>query len=160
MSLEDFQLLDNQPFDKSIKKRDFLIVYHQQGAQLNQESQNIEVFLEHRSENKNYHQTGNGYLEFSITVRKKDTTNFHQDDPIGLLNNAFAFCFTEGRLSTTIGSDIEQNKFGGQVSTIMKVISNKDGDLLSRFDNFNEKEFPIHERLADLPPQFLSTPHL
>ena len=32
MSLEDFQLLDNEPFDNSIIKRDFTIIYHQQGA--------------------------------------------------------------------------------------------------------------------------------
>ena len=36
MSLEDFQLLDNEPFDNSIKNRDCLKIYHQQGAQLNQ----------------------------------------------------------------------------------------------------------------------------
>ena len=36
MSLEDFQLLDNEPFDKSIIKTDFSKVHHQQGAQLNQ----------------------------------------------------------------------------------------------------------------------------
>ena len=45
MSLEDFQLLDIEPFDNSIKKRDFLKVYHQQGAQLNQSDQNIEFFF-------------------------------------------------------------------------------------------------------------------
>ena len=28
MSLEDFQLLDNEPFDNSIIKRDFAIIYH------------------------------------------------------------------------------------------------------------------------------------
>ena len=37
--------------------------------------------------------------------------------------------FKKARLSTTIGSDIEHNKFCGQLSTFMKVISNKDGDL-------------------------------
>ena len=126
MSLEVFQILDNEPFENSITKRDFSRVYHQQGAQLNQESQNIEFIF---SENKNYHQIGNGYLEFNITVRKNDTTNFPYDDPIRLLNNAFAFCFTEPRSSTTIGSDIQHNKFCGQVSTIMEVISNKHGDF-------------------------------
>ena len=46
---------------------------------------------------------------------------------------------------------IEHNKFCGQVSTIMRVILNKDGDLLSQFDNNNENDIPILERLADLP---------
>ena len=41
----------------------------------------------------------------------------------------------------------------------MEVISNKDGDLISQFDIINENEIPILERLADLPPQILSTPH-
>ena len=156
MSLDDFQLLDNEPFDNSIIKRDFTKIYHQQGAQLNQSDQNIEFIF---GENNNYHQIGNGYLEFNITVRKNDTTNFHIEDPIRLVNNGYAFCFKEARLSTIIGSDIEHNKFCGQVSTIMKVISNKDEDLLSQFGNINENDIPLLERLADLPPQNRSTPH-
>ena len=157
MSLEDFQLLDNESFDNSIIKRDFTKIYHQQGAQLNQSDQNIEFIF---GENNNYHQIGNGYLEFNITVRKNDTTNFHIEDPIRLVNNGYAFCFKEARLSTTIfGSDIEHNKFCGQLSTIMKVISNKDDDLLSQFGNINENDIPLLERLADLPPQIRDTPH-
>ena len=41
----------------------------------------------------------------------------------------------------------------------MKVISNKDDDLLSQFGNINENDIPLLERLADLPPQIRSTPH-
>ena len=41
----------------------------------------------------------------------------------------------------------------------MRTISNKDGDLLSQFDNINENDIPILERLADLPVQFRDTPH-
>ena len=156
MSLEDFQLLDNEPLDNSIIKRDFTKIYHRQEDQLNQSDQNIEFIF---GENNNYHQIGNAYLEFNITVRKNDDTNFHFDDPVRLVNNGFAFCFKEARLSTTIGSDIEINKFCGQVSTIMKAISNKDGDLLSQFDNINENDIPILERLVDLPPQIRDSPH-
>ena len=156
MSLEDFQLLDNEPLDNSIIKRDFTKIYHRQGDQLNQSDQNIEFIF---GENTNYHQIGNAYLEFNITVRKNDDTNFHYDDPIRLVNNGFAFCFKEARLSTFIGSDIEINNFRGQISTIMKVISNKDGDLLSQFDNINENGIPILERLQDLPPHIRDTPH-
>ena len=119
MSLGDFQLSDNEPFDNSIIKRDFTKIYHQQGAQLNQSDQNIEFIF---GENNNYYQIGNGYLEFNITVRKNDTKNFHVEDPIRLVNNGFAFCFQEARLSTNVGSDIEHNKFCGQISTLMKVI--------------------------------------
>ena len=123
---------------------------------MNQSDQNIEFIF---GENNNYHQIGNAYLEFNITVRKNDTTNFHNDDPVRLVNNGFAFCFKEARLSTSLGSDIEFNKFCGQVSTIMRAISNKDGDLVSQFDNINENDIPVLNRLADLPTQIQSTPH-
>ena len=156
MSLEDFQLLDNEPLDNSIIKRDFTKIYHRQGDQLNQSDQNIEFIF---GENNNYHQIGNAYLEFNITVRKNDTTNFHNDNPVRLVNNGFAYCFKEARLTTSIGGDIEINKFCGQVSTIMRAISNKDGDLLSQFDNFNENDIQVLNRLADLPVQIRDTPH-
>ena len=148
--------MDNEPLDNSIIKRDFTKIYHQQGAQLNQSDQKIEFIF---GENNKCHQIGNAYLEFDITVRKNDTTNFQNEDPISLVNNGFAFCFKEARLSTTIGSDIEHIKFCGQISTIMKVISNKDGDLLSQFDNTNENDIPILSRIDDLPIQIRSTPH-
>ena len=41
----------------------------------------------------------------------------------------------------------------------MRVVSNRDGDLLSQFDNINENAIPVLERLADLPTQIQSTPH-
>ena len=156
MIFEDSQILDNEPFDNSIIKRDFTKIYHRQGDQLNQSDQNIEFIF---GENNNYHQIGNAYLEFKFTVRKNDDTIFYHEDPIRLIKNGFAYCFKEARLSTTIGSDIEINNFCGQVSTIMRAISNKDGDLLSQFDNNNENDIPIFEGLADLPPQFRSKPH-
>ena len=156
MSLEDFQMLDNEQLDSCIIKRDFTEIYHRQGDQLNQSDQHIEFIF---GENNNYHQIGKAYLELNITVRKNDGTNFHYDDPVRLVNNGFAFCFKAARLSPTIGSYIEINKFCGQVSTITRVISNKDGDLLSQFDNINENDIPVLERLADLPPQIRDTPH-
>ena len=156
MSLEDSHLLDNESFDNSIIERDFTKIYHQQGAQFNQSDQIIEFIF---GENNNYHQIGNGYPEFNITVRKNDTTNFHIEDPIRLVNNCYAFCFKEARLSNTLGSDLEHNKFCGQISTLMKVISNQDDDLLSQFGNIIENDIPLLERLADLPPQIRSTPH-
>ena len=45
MSLEDFQFLDIEPFDNFIKKRVFLKVYQEQGAQLNQSDQNNEFIF-------------------------------------------------------------------------------------------------------------------
>ena len=41
----------------------------------------------------------------------------------------------------------------------MRAISNKDGDLLSQFDNINENDIPVLNRLADLPVQIRDTPH-
>ena len=41
----------------------------------------------------------------------------------------------------------------------MKVISNKDGNLLSQFDNNSENDIPILERLQDLPVQIRDSPH-
>ena len=136
MSLEDFQLLDNESFDNSITKRDFLKVYHQQGAQLNDADQNIEFIF---GENNNFHQIGDSYLEFDITVRAQNAADaFDEDSPIRLTNNGFAHAFQEARLSTAT-TDLEHNKYCGQISTIMRVISSSDGDLLSQFDNINEQ---------------------
>ena len=117
---------------------------------MNQSDQNIEFIF---GENSNYYQIGNAYSEFDKTVRKSDGTNFHYDDPIRLVNKGFAFCCEEARLSNIIGCNIEHNKNCGQVSTIMKVISNEDGDLLSQFVNINENDIPILEQLVNLPPQ-------
>ena len=156
MSLEQFQLLDNESIDISILNRDFTKIYHRHGDQLNQSDQNVEFTF---GENNIYHQTGNAYLEFNFTVRKNDTTNFHENDPNRLVNHAFAFCCKEVRLTTSIGNDIEINKFCGPISTIMRVISNKDSDLLSQFDNFDENDVPVLERLANLPTKIQSPPH-
>ena len=67
MNLEDFQLLDGEPIDNSIIKKDYSKVYHQLGAQLIQSNQNIENIF---GESNNYHQIGNAYFEFDNTVRK------------------------------------------------------------------------------------------
>ena len=140
MSLEDFQLIDTEPFDNSILKRDFIKVYHQQGAQLNDPDQNIEFIF---GENNNYPQFGNSYLQFDITVRKADDNNFDvtndaaTNEVIRLVNNAFAHCFKEGVIQTTGGMELENIKFLGQVSTIMRALTSKDGDLLSHFDNID-----------------------
>ena len=108
--LTRFQLLDNKTIDKSILKRDFTKLYHRQRNQLNQSDQNIDFIC---GENNNYHQIGNAYLDFDITVRKNDGTNFHYDNPIRLVNNGLAFCYKKARLSTTICSDIVYNKTCG-----------------------------------------------
>ena len=102
MSLKDFQLIDKESIDNSINKRDYLKVYHQQGANLNDSNQNVEFIF---GENNTYHQIGNAYLEFDITI-PNTAGNLIDASNIGLKNNAFAFCFKEGTLSTNGGSDL------------------------------------------------------
>ena len=139
MSLEGFKLIDNERIDNSIVKRDFTKVYHQSGANLNDPNQNVEFIF---GENNNYYQIGNAYLEFDITIRKvvvpPANPNFIDNDQIRLINNAFAFCFSQATLSTTGGMDIEDIKYVGQVSTIMRLLTSKDADLSSYFDKNGE----------------------
>ena len=56
----------------------------------------------------------------------------------------------EGVINTSGGMEIENNKFLGQVSTIMKSLTSKDGDLLSQFDNINEGETEDNIRSTSL----------
>ena len=134
MSLEDFQLINNEPIDNSIVKRDYTKIYHNQGANLNDSNQNV-VFI--FGENNNYHQIGNAYLEFDITVRNT-AGNFTNANAIRLVNNTFAYCFKEDSINTTGRMDIEVNKYVGPVSTIMRLLTSKDGDLSSYFDKNGE----------------------
>ena len=67
MSFKDFQLLDNEPFDNSIIKRELTKIYNRQGDQLNQSNQNIDFIS---GENKYCRQIGNAHLEYDTTVWK------------------------------------------------------------------------------------------
>ena len=44
MSAEDFQLIDSEKLDKSNIKRGFTKLYHQHGAQIDNENQSTNVF--------------------------------------------------------------------------------------------------------------------
>ena len=134
MSLEVFQLLDKEPIGNSIIKWDFIKVYHQQGAQLNDPDEYIEFIL---GEKINYHQIGNSYIQFDITVQDP-TARFNANAEKRLVNNAFAHCFKEGDILTTGGMELENIKFLGQVSTIMRSLNSKDGDLLPHFEKFSD----------------------
>ena len=134
MRFEDFRLIDNEPIDNSIVKRVYIKVYHQQGANLNDSNQNVEFIF---SENNNYHQIGNAYLEFDTTVRNS-TGNFTNASEIRLVNIGFAYCFREGTLTTTRGMEIEHNKYVDPVSTIMRLLTSNNGDLSSYFDKNGE----------------------
>ena len=92
MSAEDFQMIDDSKIDDSIIKRDFIKIYHQHSAEVNNENQNIKFYF---GENLNYIQTGNAYLKFDILVRKADGTNFANADKIRFVNNGLAYIFQE-----------------------------------------------------------------
>ena len=141
MSAEDFQLIDYLKIDDSIIKRDFIKIYHQHGAEVNNENQNIKFFF---GENLNYIQIGNNYLEIDIEVKKTDSTIFANADRIRLVNNGLAYVFQDGRLSTSAGTEKEHNKNLGTVSMIMRILTQKDGDLSSYFDKTDETEAGIN----------------
>ena len=125
MSIEGYQLIENEPVDDSIIKNDFLKVYQQQEANLNDSDRNVAFII---GESIIYHQSGNAYLEFYITVRNPAAIS---DDPneIRLIDIAFAYCFKEAFSSTTGGSDLKHSNYVGQVSTKMKSLTSKDGHL-------------------------------
>ena len=54
------------------------------------------------------------------------------------MNNAFAHCFKEAVILTTGGMEIENINFLGQVSTNMRSLTSKDGDLSPHFDKYND----------------------
>ena len=107
MSLKDFQTLNNEPIDNINIKRGSLKFYHQQGANLIDPDQNVELIF---GQNDNHHQIGNSYLEFDITVRREDNAIFTVISAIRMNNKAFVYVFKETRLSTTSGGDLEHNK--------------------------------------------------
>ena len=129
-----------QKIDDSIIKRDFIKIYHQHGAEVNIENQNIKFYF---GENFIYIQLVNACLEIDMLVRKADATNFTIADNIRLVNHALAYVFQEGRLSTSAGTEIEHNKNLGKVSTIMRLLTQKVGDLSSYFDRIDETEAGI-----------------
>ena len=135
MNADDFHFLDNEPFDNSIVKflKDFLKVYHQQGANLNDSDQQVDVIF---GKNNNYHQIGNAYFEYDITVQDPNAA-FDNISRIRSTNIGLAYVFQEAVLATTSGSNLEHNKNVEQISTIMRVLTSKDGDLLSQFDSIN-----------------------
>ena len=63
---------------------------------------------------------------------------------IRLVFNAFAYIIHDARKSTSAGVEIEQNKYVGPISTIMRLITEKDSGLSTYFDKFDESENGIN----------------
>ena len=147
MSAEDLQLIDDEKIDDSIIKRDFIKIYHQSGANVDAEYSQIKFYF---GENHNFIQVGNGYLEFDIRIRRDDGNAFNigfapAGDTIRLVNNAFAYTIHDAKISTSAGVEIEQNKYVGPISTIMRLITQKDGDLSTYFDVIDKSEVEINK---------------
>ena len=139
-------MIDDEKIDDSIIKRDFIKIYHQSGANVDAENSQIKFYF---GENHNFIQVGNGYLEFDIRIRRDDGNPFTivapGKDIIRLVNNAFAYTIHDARISTSAGVEIDQNKYVGPISTIMRLVTEKDGDLSTYFDIINESEGGIND---------------
>ena len=146
MSAEDFQLKNIEIIDDSIIKRDFIKIYHQSAANVDAENSQIKFYF---GENHNFIEVGKGYLEFDIRIRRAGGNAFTivapGNDIIRLFNNAFAHTIHDARISTSAGVGIEQNNYVRPISTIMRLVTQKDGDLSTYFDNIDESENSIND---------------
>ena len=73
-------------------------------------------------------------------TKEKDVANaahriLEDGDIIRLVDTGFAYCFNE--------SDIEHNKYVGQISTIMIALTSKDGYIIFQFPKFDESPTQI-----------------
>ena len=144
MSAEDFQVVDIEKIDDSIIKRDSIKFYHQSGANVDDENSQINFSF---GENHKFIQVGNGYLELDIRIIRNDGNPFTvapRLDTIRLVNNAFAYTNHDARISSSSGVEVEQSKFVGPISTIMRLVTQKDGDLSRCFDIIDEDEGEIN----------------
>ena len=121
--------------------------HHQSGAKVNAEKSKIIFFF---GDNLNYIQVGNSHLEFDIRNRKHDNTNLivakdNTNEVFRLVNNVFAYTIHDSRISTSTRCENELNKFVGPVSTIMRLISQRHGDLSTDFDVTDESEAAIKD---------------
>ena len=145
MSAENFQLLDYEKMDNSDIRREFVKKYHQHGAKVNDENQEIQFFL---AEIFDYIQVSNGHLEFEMEIRKADKTFFIKADDntkevFTFVNNAFTFTNHDARISTSAGTEIEQNKLLGPLSRILTLITQKKR-MTTYSDKIDENEDGIN----------------
>ena len=98
MSAEDFHFLEDEKTDDSIIERGFIKIYHQSGANVDNENSKIKFFF---GKNHIFIQVGDGYLEFDINIEKADNHKFIVDNDntnevIRLTNIAFAYTIHDG----------------------------------------------------------------
>ena len=73
MSSEDFQLIDVTTIVDLVMKRDFVKIYHQHGAQVDNETEKITLYFR---EGPKYIQFGNSFVETEIIVKKSRQNKF------------------------------------------------------------------------------------
>ena len=71
--------------------------------------------------------------------------NFTNTDQIKLVKNGLAFIFREGWLSTSSGTEKGNIKHLGSVNTILRLLTQKIGDLSTYFDMIDESEAGINK---------------
>ena len=134
MSAEGFQVIDTEKVDDSIIKRDSMKIYYQSGANVDAEKSQIKFCFE---ENHNFIQKVNSYLEFDKRVSRAGGNPFTNvapgNDITRLAKNAFAYTLHDARLSSSTRVEIEQNKYVSPISTIMRLVTQKYGDLSTYF---------------------------
>ena len=135
MIVEVFELITNTTIIASIIKRDFARIYHQNVAQVDDWNQIIKFFF---GENLKYIQIGKLSPDIEIVVKKADRPTFTDADGIRYANTDFGYVFQDATVSTSNGTMIEQNKNVGPFSTIMRLLTHKDGDLLTSLDKINK----------------------
>ena len=140
MGLENFHLLNDTTNATSSKKKR-LQKKDQEGARLNNPDQKTHFNFGHIN---NYPQIGSAYIQNDISVRTAiaipGNPMFQGTNVIRVDNIAFAYTVNDARLNKTGYSVLEHKIYVGQVSRIMGILSSKDGDLISYFDEFNETE--------------------
>ena len=144
MSAEKFQLIYIEKIDDSIIKRGLIKIYHQSGTNVYAENSQVKFYF---GEIHNFIQVGSGYLEFDIRIRRDDGGPFTMAprlDTIRLVNNAFAYTVHDDRISISTRVEIEQNKHVGPISTIIRLVTQKGGDLFTFFDITDESEDEIN----------------
>ena len=88
-------------------------------------------------------------MDFDIRIRIADGNPSTIVAPgnaiIRLVKSAFAYTIHDARISTSAGVEIEQNKYVGPIFTIMRLVTQKDGDLSTYFDKIDESENFIND---------------
>ena len=152
MNFQDIQVIDNGTIGNSFKKRDFMIIYHQQAANLNDSDENIDfvsakiiIIIKSVTPIFNMKWQKKDVAVAANRVRANGDTN-------RLVKSAFGFCFRKARLSTTGTGDFEHNKNVGRNSTITRALTSKYEDSLSHFGKIYEWEAQIENTSIKVLP--------